>query len=187
MALNISHHHDSVLVHNRSLLTLKILEGPGTGQTRMVTGWDASTRTLALEEALDGHFEPGRSVLAIVGSFGAKAVVGNRFNWTEVVQWYSNTLGGVMADNTLTDCNVLNGGNVGNAVGVRVACTNRLAQLDCCTCTPTHTSIGYHCHECIWANVRTCAYVCSLLLSASLTECWCVRSLLQRSGSCLVH
>ena len=45
------------------------------------------------------------------------------FNWTEVVQWYSNTLGGVMADNTLTDVNVLNGGNVGNAsVGAYGAC-----------------------------------------------------------------
>ena len=59
------------------------------------------------------------------GSFGAKAIVGCSFNWTEVVQWYSNTLGGVVADNTLTDCNVLNGGNVGNAsVGAYGACYN---------------------------------------------------------------
>ena len=50
----------------------------------------------------------------MLGSFGAKAIVGNNFNFTEVVQFYSNTLTGIIADNTLTDCNVL-GGNVGNA------------------------------------------------------------------------
>ena len=32
-----------------------------------------------------------------------------------MVQFYSNTLAGVVADNHLSDCNVLNGGNVGNA------------------------------------------------------------------------
>ena len=63
--------------------------------------------------------------MTIVSSFGAKAIVGNTFNWTEVVQWYSNTLFGVIADNTFTDCNVLNGGNVGNAsVGAYGACYN---------------------------------------------------------------
>ena len=41
------------------------------------------------------------------------------------MQWYSNTLGGIMADNRLTDVNVLNGGNVGNAsVGAYGACYN---------------------------------------------------------------
>jgi hypothetical protein len=47
------------------------------------------------------------------------------FSWTEVVQWYSNTLGGIISDNTLTDCNVRAGGNVGNAsVGAYGACYN---------------------------------------------------------------
>ena len=155
MALNISHRQDVVLTHNRSMLTLKILGGPGVGQSRMVTGWDKvrdpdifsvarqhvcavhpwylsccgcvwqASRTISLETPLDEHFVPGQSILAVVGSFGAKAIVGNRFNWTEVVQWYSNTLGGVMADNHLSDCNVLNGGNVGNAsVGAYGACYN---------------------------------------------------------------
>jgi hypothetical protein len=125
MALNISHKHDTVLTNNRSMLTLKILGGPGVGQTRMVTGWNKQTRTLSLEEPLDAHFVPAESILAIVGSFGDKAIVGNRFHWTEVVQWYSNTLGGVIADNSLVDCNVLNGGNVGNAsVGAYGACYN---------------------------------------------------------------
>jgi hypothetical protein len=76
---------------------------------------------------LDPFFVPGPngSLVTIVASFGAKAIVGNVFNWTEVVQWYSNTLGGVIADNTLTDCNVRAGGNVGNAsVGAYGACYN---------------------------------------------------------------
>lgn len=71
-----------------------------------------------MESPLDDHFVVGEetgSILTVVCSFGAKAIVGNTFNWTEVVQWYSNTLGGVIADNLFTDCNVLNGGNVGNA------------------------------------------------------------------------
>jgi len=114
-------------VGGRAMLTLKVLGGPGTGQTRLVTGWTTATKTLALERPMDGHFMAGPegSMLALVASFGAKAVVGNVFNWTEVVQWYSNTLGGVVADNQLTDCNVRNGGNVGNAsVGAYGACYN---------------------------------------------------------------
>eukprot|EP00729_Bicosta_minor_P004002 gene4002-27673_t len=101
-------HGDTVLINNQSLFTLKILGGPGTGQTRLVTGWDHTTRTLSLESPLDDHFVVGEetgSILTVVCSFGAKAIVGNTFNWTEVVQWYSNTLGGVIADNLFTDCN----------------------------------------------------------------------------------
>ena len=42
-----------------------------------------------------------------------------------MIQFYSNTLGGVIADNDLQDVNVLNGGNVGNAsVGAYGACYN---------------------------------------------------------------
>ena len=130
MTAAIATHGDSVLQKGQSMLTLKVLGGPGTGQTRMVIGWDNSTRTLALESPVDAHFVPGASIVAIVGSFGAKAVVGNRFNWTEVVQFYSNTLGGVVADNHLSDCNVLNGGNVGNAsVGAYGACCESTAWL----------------------------------------------------------
>jgi hypothetical protein len=101
----------------------------------MVTGWDKTTRTLTLETPMDAHFVPSKSILAIVGSFGMKAIVGNKFVWTEVVQWYSNTLGGVIADNTLTDCNVLNGGNVGNAsVGAFGACCEYTVHS--CHCQP---------------------------------------------------
>lgn len=104
---------------------LQVLGGPGVGTTRLITGWDNSSRTLQLETPLDPYFSPTDSIIAIVGSFGAKAFVGNTFEWTEVMQWYSNTLGGIMADNRLTDVNVLNGGNVGNAsVGAYGACYN---------------------------------------------------------------
>ena len=81
----------SVLTNGRAMLTLKILgcgagtdHGCGTGQTRLVTGWDNATRTLTLESPLDRYFSPAHSIIAIVGSFGAKAFVGNTFNWTEV-------------------------------------------------------------------------------------------------------
>jgi len=39
----------------------------------------------------------------VVASVGMKAVVGNRFEWTEVIQQFGNILGGVVADNSLTD------------------------------------------------------------------------------------
>ena len=134
----ISSHHGSsgeggdgsVLVDGgQALLTLKVMGGPGTGQTRMVTGWNATTRTLLLESPLDGYFAAGLgrngSILALLSSVGSKAIVGNTFNWTEVVQWYSNTLGGIMADNSLSDCNVRAGGNAGNAsMGAYGACYN---------------------------------------------------------------
>lgn len=125
MSAQLQDKNNVVLVGGRSLLTLKVLGGPGTGQTRLVTGWDNSTQTLTLESPLDGWFQPGPggSYITIDASFGYKAIVANVFNWTEVVQWYSTTQSGVMADNVLTDCNVRSGGNVGNAsMGAYGAC-----------------------------------------------------------------
>jgi hypothetical protein len=135
---------NAVSVNGKNFLTIKVLGGGGVGQTRMVTGWtrQGNTSTLTLEHPLDGHFVTTQALTAAKGqridensadvsiveirdSIGTKAIVGNKFNWTEVVQFYSNTLGGVVADNTLTDCNVRNGGNVGNAsVGAYGACYN---------------------------------------------------------------
>ena len=103
--------------------TLKVLGGPGAGQTRIVTGWNrscvspdwrsmVSLCTITLDAPLDAWFVPGNSsdssIIAIVASVGQKAVVGNRFQWTEVIQMFGNTLGGLVADNTLTDVNVAN-------------------------------------------------------------------------------
>jgi hypothetical protein len=56
--------------------------------------------------------DPKESVVAVISSFGSKAIVGNVFNWTEVVQWYGNTIRGVAADNSFTDANVKTGGNI---------------------------------------------------------------------------
>ena len=103
--------------------TLKVLGGPGTGQTRIVTGWNRSCVnsdwrsmvglcTITLDVELDPWFRAGNcsncSIIAIVASVGQKIVAGNRFEWTEVIQMFGNTLGGVVADNTLTDVNVHN-------------------------------------------------------------------------------
>lgn len=110
--------------------TLKVLGGPGTGQSRVVTGWEPASRKLSLESDVDGWFRAGNcsveepmnenvecSVIAVVASVGMKAVVGNRFEWTEVVQMFGNTLAGVVADNQLVDVNVdnsiLGNGSVG--------------------------------------------------------------------------
>ena len=70
------------------MYTFRVLGGPGVGQTRLVTGWDPVTKTLTLEGPLDDHFLPGvvkgvSSTVAVEASFGAKAIVGNLFNWTE--------------------------------------------------------------------------------------------------------
>jgi hypothetical protein len=61
---------------------LQVLGGPGVGASRIITAWDNSSRTLQLETPLDPHFSPTDSIIAIVGSFGAKAFVGNTFVWT---------------------------------------------------------------------------------------------------------
>ena len=54
MTAGIAAHGGSVLTGGRAMLTLKVLGGGGTGQARIVTGWDSATRTLALEAPLDG-------------------------------------------------------------------------------------------------------------------------------------
>ena len=116
--------HGKTLVHSIIGSTLKVLGGPGAGFSSVVTGWEPSTQTLSLETNTDQWFRPGHctlvqpggnilhdvncSVLAVVASVGMKAVVGNRFEWTEVVQQFGNILAGVVADNHLTDVNVNN-------------------------------------------------------------------------------
>lgn len=77
---------DKVLVNGLALYTLRVTGGSGVGQSRFVTDWSPATRTLTLESPLDAHFTIA-SPIAVLGSFGQKAIVGNVFNWTEVVQW----------------------------------------------------------------------------------------------------
>jgi hypothetical protein len=105
--------------------TLIVLDGPGVGQSRLIKSLGSDNNTVILESPLDGWVVPNKpnnshhatkgprpSIVAVVSSFGSKIIAGNSFNWTEVVQWYGNTLRGVMADNSFSDCNVLPGGNI---------------------------------------------------------------------------
>lgn len=122
---------------------LVVMAGGGMGQYRSIIAVDASNNgTVYLDRPLDAHVvvaggpdEP--SVVAVLSSFGAKAIVGNRFNWTEVVQWYGNTILGIMADNTLTNCNVKPGGNIGSAsVGAVGECYHGLDPVLYTVCSP---------------------------------------------------
>lgn len=74
--------------------TLAVLAGPGRGQTRSVVGIEANG-TIVLDAPLDGWVAlasaPQPSIVAVISSFGSKLIVGNKFNWTEVVQVCSRT------------------------------------------------------------------------------------------------
>ena len=91
--------------------TLVVLDGPGRGQHRLVTGVGSFNGTVELDAPLDDWVSASNTV-AVLASLGSKLIIGNRFNWTEVVQWYGNTLRGVMADNSFHHCNVKSGGNI---------------------------------------------------------------------------
>lgn len=99
--------------------TLSVINGPGVGQTRLITAVPAENGSLTLDRPLDNWVAlsgtQAPSLLAVLPSIGSKAIVGNHYKWTEVVQWYGNTNRGVMADNTFENCNVKPGGNVGAA------------------------------------------------------------------------
>ena len=102
--------------------TFAVLDGPGRGQSRMVVGVGSANGTITLDRPLDGWVATAAakrpSTVAVISSFGSKVFAGNSFLWTEVVQWYGNTLRGVMADNSFTNCNVKPGGNDdGGAMG----------------------------------------------------------------------
>ena len=88
--------------------TLVILEGPGTGQTRLVTG-KIGAYEYSIDSAFDDWLVPNVSWVAALPTAGHKLVVGNNFTGTSVVQWFSNTLHGVHADNHFTDVNARSG------------------------------------------------------------------------------
>eukprot|EP00038_Savillea_parva_P015167 m.219062 g.219062 ORF g.219062 m.219062 type:complete len:317 (-) comp30322_c0_seq1:122-1072(-) len=94
--------------------TIMVLQGPGSGQHRTVVAVGSVNGSMVMDAPLDdwvalegGPTAP--SVFVVVSSFGSKLIVGNHFNWTEVVQWYGNTVRGVIADNTITNANVHGG------------------------------------------------------------------------------
>ena len=88
--------------------TLLVLGGPGAGQTRLVTGRNASggPHAYTLERPFDGFLVPNVSKLAALPTVGKKLIIGNAFHNTEVVQYYANNIRDVTADNVVV--------NVGN-------------------------------------------------------------------------
>jgi hypothetical protein len=95
--------------------TLIVLDGPGVGQWRTITAAGPANGTVTIDRPFDGWVQHqqhqqqqqqseetpaltasgsgsgtargGASLVAVVSSFGSKIFAGNRFNWTEVVQW----------------------------------------------------------------------------------------------------
>ena len=145
--------------------TLLVLAGPGVGQSRLITAVGNISRdadhvngSIVLDRPLDdwvvtqeeayarrdtttnssnstGAGAGPVSLVAVVSSFGSKIFAGNQFNWTEVVQWYGNTLRGVMADNTY----------VSNAVHRTIMQPPHTHRH---THTQTHTRTRTHTHTC---------------------------------------
>jgi hypothetical protein len=114
--------------------TLVVLGGPGRGQTRILVGIGIVNGSIQLDRPLDGWVATADgqttetpSIVAVVPSVGSKLFVGNRFNWTQIVQFYGNTNKGVIADNAFDSCNVVfdetkfkKGSHVGNGAAVGV-------------------------------------------------------------------
>ena len=65
------------------------------------------TTTVTVERPLDSFVSVGQSFIALNVRSGLKAIVGNTFLWTGVVQFYGTTLGGVQADNDFDNVNVV--------------------------------------------------------------------------------
>jgi hypothetical protein len=84
--------------------TLAVVNGTGMGQLRLIVGIIDNT-TLVIESAFDQHL--GRdSFIAVVNTYDRKLLAGNTFTFTEVIQFFGVTLGGVIADNSIIDGNV---------------------------------------------------------------------------------
>ncbi len=102
---------------------LLVVAGPGAGQSRTVVS-APSNGTLVLAEALDERVVPGESFLAVVNDVADKLIVGNTFDWTEVVQAYALTLRYVAADNDISNANFRHtgGGATGGIMGAAGEC-----------------------------------------------------------------
>ena len=84
--------------------TLAVVNGSGMGQLRLIVGVVDNT-TLAIESPFDDHLAPD-SFVVVVNTYDKKLLAGNHFDFTEVIQFFGVTLGGVIADNHITDGNV---------------------------------------------------------------------------------
>jgi hypothetical protein len=84
--------------------TLAVVNGTGMGQLRLIIGIIDNT-TLAIESPFDQHL--GRdSFIVVVNTYDRKLLAGNTFIFTEMIQFFGVTLGGVIADNSIIDGNV---------------------------------------------------------------------------------
>lgn len=84
--------------------SLAVVNGSGMGQLRLIVGIIDNT-TLAIESPFDQHLKRD-SFVVIVNTYDKKLLAGNRFTFTEVIQFFGVTLGGVIADNSIIDGNV---------------------------------------------------------------------------------
>ena len=65
--------------------SLIIIAGNGLGQRRFITAYNNLTSTVTVDRPFDQYVD-SESMVAAVNTVGEKNVVGNRFDWTEVVQ-----------------------------------------------------------------------------------------------------
>jgi hypothetical protein len=96
--------------------SVMVCGGSGLGQRAVVAGKsftsNASGRNstvLHLVSPLNGHVSSGvnaTSVLCLTPTIGSKLVSGNSFTWGMAVRWFGTTSRGVIADNSVVDCNV---------------------------------------------------------------------------------
>jgi hypothetical protein len=86
--------------------TILVLAGPGLGQRRSVVGFDNKTGEVLVHKSFDAFVTPSLSYVAVISSNHDIIIAGNSFAWGEVLQFFGDTLEGVIADNTLENCNV---------------------------------------------------------------------------------
>jgi hypothetical protein len=89
--------------------TAVVVSGPGLGQFAIVAEHENVT-TLRLDTPFDSTVVPGESVVAVISSSGYKLITGNTFSHGMVIQFFGDTLVGVIADNTFIDDNVCSTG-----------------------------------------------------------------------------
>ena len=105
---------------------LLIVDGPGLGQSRTVVGTPANG-TLVLDDPLDGHATVNASLVVVLTDASDKAIVGNSFSWSNVIQAYGSTYRYVNADNTISNGNFRqhHAGATGGVLGAAGECYHR--------------------------------------------------------------
>ena len=109
---------------------LLIVDGPGLGQSRTVVGTPANG-TLVLDDPLDGHATVNASLAVVLTDASDKAIVGNSFSWSNVIQAYGSTYRYVAADNTISNGNFRqhHAGATGGVLGAAGECYHGIATV----------------------------------------------------------